>query len=635
MSDKPETSTHEFKAEVRQVLDILARSLYTNREIFLRELISNASDALDRLRFEMNRGTKVADPELDLEIRIELDPERKVLTITDTGVGMTRDEVIEDIGTIARSGSNLFLQAASEGEDKLDTLIGKFGVGFYSVFMVADEVVVRTRSYRKDEAPVLWRSDGSGTYEIGPLEGEIKRGTSVEVRLRDDAKEFSELFRVKEVIRKHSGFISHPIIVGDERINTIPALWREPKFNIKDEQYAEFYKFLTHDFEEPFDTLHISVDAPVQFNALLFIPKHGLDLHGFQQERPGLDLYIRRVLIQRGNKDLVPEYLGFLRGVVDSEDLPLNISRETLQENRNLRKITSSITKQVLTHLSRLAETNPDRYAELWKTHGKIFKLGFNDFPNREKYTKLLRFNSSHCKDASELTSLDEYIDRAKPDQEEIYYAAGTTREGLAMSPHLDLFKSKGLEVLYLLEPIDEFALETIRTYRDFELKAAEHVDPASLEKFVSEERHEEKPPLSEGEQEQFDKLVEKVKAILGERVKEVKVSGRLTESPCCLVNPDGTMTSSMQRIMQIVSHDESVPPKILEVNRDHPLWRNLLKVHQKDPDDAYLKTAVEQLFDSCLLTEGYLRDPHQMVERMQDLLNRSSGWYLAVKEPE
>ena len=632
MSDKDESSKHEFKAEVRQLLDILVHSLYTNREVFLRELISNASDANDKLRFEMNRGTKVVDPGVDPEIRITFDEDLKRLTITDTGVGMTREELVENIGTIAKSGSAAFLEAASEGEEKVDNIIGRFGVGFYSVFMVAKEVVIKSRSYREEEEPVIWRSDGLGTYEIDRLDGEVKRGTSIEVRLRDEAKEFVELFRIKEAVRKHSSFISFPIIVGDERVNTIPALWREPKFSIEDEQYNEFYKFLTRDFDEPLDRLHIAVDAPVQFNALLFVPKVGLDLFGYQKERPGLDLYIRRVLIQRGNKDLIPEYLGFVRGVVDSEDLPLNISRETLQENRMLRKITSSITKQILTMLEKKADTNPDGYAELWKTHGKIFKLGFSDFPNRERYSNLLRFNSSTCDDSEGLVSLKDYVERFEPEQKTIYYVSGTSREAIEGNPHLEIFRSKGLEVLYLLDPLDEFALENLRTFEDHELQPIEHVDPASLDGFESSAEEKKAEPLTDAEEGEFEKLVARVKEILGDKVSKVKISARLTESPCCLVSPDGAMTSSMERILKIASQDSSVPAKNMEINRDHPLWRNLLEIHRKDSADDYLEAAVNQLFESALLLEGYLQDPHAMVERMQNLLNQSSDWYLKVK---
>ncbi len=625
-------SQYEFKAEVKQLLDILVHSLYTSREIFLRELISNASDALDRLRFEAQLKPELAGPELTPEIRITFDKDNKTITIRDTGIGMTREEVIQNIGTIAKSGSAEFIKKLSEESGNLENIIGKFGVGFYSVFMVAREVVLKTKSYIAEEPGVEWRSDGLGTYEITPLEGEdLKRGTVIEVRLKDDTVDFADRMRLEGIIKKHSNFISFPIFVQDEQVNTIPAIWREPKFSIKKEQYDEFYKFLTFDAEEPLETIHISVDAPVQFSSLLFIPSSSFDIPGVRREPPGLDLYVRRVLIQHENKDLAPEYLGFLRGVVDSQDLPLNISRESLQENIVVSKMTSVITRDVLSHLQKIARDDPERYSRFWKAHGRVFKLGYSDFLNREKFIPLLRFNSSRNEDAAGLISLDEYIDRAKPDQKEIYYVSGPSRESFAMNPHLEMFRDKDLEVLYLFDPIDEFALEGIHSYREFTVKSVEHTDPKSLDAFESKKDEDKLDPLDAEEEKAFAKLLDRMKDILGDRVTEVRASARLSESPCCLVNPDGGMTSSMQKIMQIIGKDASIPKKIMEVNKDHQFIRNLLAICRENPRDEYLTSAVEQLFESSLLLEGYLKDPHAMVARIQDLLNKSSRWYLAA----
>jgi len=342
---------------------------------------------------------------------------------------------------------------------------------------------------------------------------------------------------------------------------------------------------------------------------------------------------VRRVLIQRGNKDLIPEYLGFVRGVVDSEDLPLNVSRETLQENRTVAKISSNLTKQILSHLERLAKDNKDRYEEFWKEHGRYFKLGYNDFLNRDRYAALLRFNSSICENASALISFDDYIDRTKPDQKEIYFAFGTSREAIALNPHMEIFKSKGIEVLYLFEPLDEFAMEGIREYRGHKLVSVEHVDPKSLEKFESAETEEESEPLNDEEKERFDSFLAKMKEILGERITDVRISSRLSESPCCTVNPDGQMTSSMQKIIQTISKDTTIPRKVLEVNDKHQLIKNLFTIFKADPDDTYLASVVEQLFESSLLLEGYLMDPHAMVSRTHRLLDQSSGWYLGLKK--
>jgi len=375
---------YEFKAEIKQLLDILVHSLYTSREIFLRELISNASDALDKLRFQSTRGAEIADSDLPLDITISFDEKNNTVTIKDSGIGMTADELIANIGTIAKSGSSEFLKQLSESKADANNIIGKFGVGFYSVFMVAKEVVIKTKSYQKDTPAVEWHSDGLGNYEISELSDEMKRGTIIEIHLKEDAKEFANKFRLESTIKKHSNFISFPIYLENEKINTITAIWREPKSNIKKEQYDEFYKYLSYDQDEPLETLHISIDAPIQFNSLLFIPKKNQDFFGYNRDNYGLDLYVRRVLINHKNKDLLPEYLGFIKGVVDSEDLPLNISRETLQENLVFNKISNHITGQVLSHLNKMAKDNADKYKEFWKEHNRVFKMGYSDFTNME-----------------------------------------------------------------------------------------------------------------------------------------------------------------------------------------------------------------------------------------------------------
>ena len=404
-----QTTNHEFRAETRKVLNILTHSLYSNREIFLRELISNASDALDKLRFlqSQTQHEAIRDADLPLEIRISSDKVQNCLTITDTGIGMTRDEMIENLGTIAHSGSEAFLkehtQTAEDGTTSdASNIIGRFGIGFYSVFMVADKVEVTSLSATGDGPAYRWISDGTGTFTVeeAPDQADIKRGTTIRAFIKEGDKEFLEKYRIEGIIRTHSSFIPFPILVDGERVNTTPALWREPKFSIKKEQYDEFYKFLTYDQKDPLDVLHLSVDAPVQFNALLFIPDITKDYFGAYREHWGLDLYARRVLIQRENKELIPDYLAFLKGVVDTEDLPLNISRETLQENIVLRKISQTISKQILSHLEKMAKDDAEKYNSFWKLHGKVFKLGYSDFVNRDRITPLLRFNSSAMEDA-------------------------------------------------------------------------------------------------------------------------------------------------------------------------------------------------------------------------------------------
>lgn len=627
------TQQYEFKAEIKQLLNILVHSLYTNKEIFLRELISNSSDALDKLRFESTKGTDIADKNLPLEIRLSFDKDKKLLTISDTGIGMTKEELIKNIGTIAKSGSEEFIKQLSEAKQDASNIIGKFGVGFYSVFMVADKVSITTRSFKQDKKPVRWTSDGLGSYEIDEIDDKLERGTTIEVHLKEDEVDFAEKYRLEQIIKKHSNFINFPIKIEDEQVNKVSALWREPKSSVKKEQYTEFYKFMTYDNEDPLEVIHLSVDAPIQFHSLMFIPKKNFDMFGMNRDNYGLDLYVRRVLIQHQNKDLLPEYLSFIKGVVDSEDLPLNISRETLQENVVFNKISSSITSQVLTFLSKMAEKEKEKYSEFWKEHGKVFKLGYSDYSNLEKYMELLRFNSSSSKDENELVSFAEYAERMKKDQKEIYYKMGPSREAIDLDPHLEIFKSKGLEVFYLMDPIDEFALSSVMKYKDYDLKSVDQVDLATLDKFDTvEEKKNEKEELSKDDKKQLDSLFAKMKDILGDKVTEVKLSKRLKGSPACLVNPNTGMSASMQKIMNIVNKDTSIPAHILEINEDHNLIRNLLKVFKKDSNDDYIKNVTEQLYESSLLMEGYLADPHKLVNRINQMLSESSDWYTSIK---
>lgn len=619
----------EFKTEIRQLLEIITHSLYTSREIFLRELVSNASDALDKLRFEQARSTEIRNPELDLNISISVDKDANQLVITDTGIGMTQDELISNIGTIARSGSAEFIKQAMADKENSSNIIGRFGVGFYSVFMVADKVTIRSQSFRSDAKAIEWVSDGMGTYTIAEIDDELPRGTAITVHLKEDGKEFAETHRITSTIKKHSNFISFPIMVDGEKVNTVQALWRENKFSITPEQYNEFYKFLTYDHEEPLDTLHMSVDAPVQFSALAFVPQRSQDTFGFDRENYGLDLYVRRVLIQNKNKDLIPEYLGFMRGVVDTEDLPLNISRETLQENALIRKIATTLTKQILGHLKKLGQ-DKDRYATFWKEHAKRFKLGYSDFANQEAFGELLRFNSSRHDDKDGLISLDEYIESAKEGQKEIYYISGPSREAIEQNPHLEIFRTKGIEVLYLYEPVDEFVMDSLRKFKEFELKATENADIANVEKFEDAAAKDKAEALTKEESKSMDKFIKRVQEILGDRITEARISKRLNQSPSCLVSPDGS-TSQMHKIMQMVTKDTSIPKKVFEINQDHKLVRNLLSLYDKNEKDEFVTTIVEQLYESALLMDGYLADPHKMVSRLNKLMEDSSAWYKQI----
>jgi len=626
----------EFKAETKKLLDILVHSLYTSKDIFLRELISNASDALDKLRFESNKGTDIVDKDMPLEIKIGFDDKNNIISITDTGIGMTRDELIANIGTIAKSGSEEFLKQLSENKDAANNIIGRFGIGFYSVFMVAKEVVIKTRSYKKDEVAVEWKSDGLGDYEISDIDGEVSRGTTIEIYLKDETKEFAEKYRLESIIKKHSNFITFPIYLENEKINTIAAIWREPKSSLKKEQYDEFYKFLTYDSEEPLETIHTSVDAPIQFNSLLFIPKKSYEFWRFNREDYGLDLYVRRVLIQHQNKDLLPEYLSFVKGVVDSEDLPLNISRETLQENIIFTKISQSVTSNVLSHLTKIAKDSPEKYIDFWKEHGKIFKLGYMDFTNAEKYQALLRFNSSESSAEKEFVSLEDYVSRMKKDQKEIYYAVGTNKEAIDLNPHLEIFKAKGLEVLYLYDPVDEFVVSSIRKHKEFDFKSVDGVNLQDLEKLEDVLKDEEpKEKFSKEDDKVFGRLMIKMKEILGERVTEVHESKRLKGSPSCLINPDDTMSSTMQKILKMSNQGMAMPAqkRLMEINKDHKLIRNLVNVFKKDEGDPFIVDTTEQLYESALLLEGSLEDPHKLVNRLNRMLTEASELYSKSKE--
>lgn len=641
-----ENASHVFRTEVRKLLQIITHSLYTNREIFLREIVSNASDALDKLRFLRSRGDDVIFPDLPLEITISFDNDKHELIIQDSGVGMTRQELMENLGTIARSGSEQFMadltDSSNEKSQDAASIIGRFGVGFYSIFMVADHVAVTSRSYNGDAA-ATWTSDGLGEFTItdAPTSGEeatLQRGTIIRAHIKEDASDFLEKYRIESILRAHSQFIPFPIKVEGTQVNTIPALWREPKFSITKEQYADFYRHLTFDEEAPLHTIHTSVDAPVQFTALAFVPPHGHEAFALGRDQWGLDLYVRRVLIQRENKDLIPEYLGFLKGVVDTEDLPLNISRETLQENIIIRKIGQTLTKQVLNDLARMAAENAEDYTRFWKAHGKVFKLGYGDYANRERFTPLLRFESSleNPEDSEKehsLTSLDAYMSRAREGQKEIWYVAAPNRDAARLDPRMEVFRRKGIEVLYLTEAIDEFLLDTLGTYQDFTFKAIEHADSNALAAFEDVAPSRDVTPLDADELVNFDALLARMKDILGDAVQDVRISHRLADSPAVLVQPDGAGTSSMDKLMRVLNKDESIPRKVFEINQDHPILRNLLSVYEMDKEDPTIAATTKQLFTTSLLLDGYLKDPHELASDIYRLMEQAGDWYTALRK--
>ena len=649
------SSTYKFKAETHKVLNILTHSLYTNREIFLRELLSNASDALDKLRFKQNKGESILAPELPLEIKISTDKESNILTVQDTGIGMTKQEMQDNLGIIAKSGSEKFLKdigdtSCDSSKQKIDPyaeeeivekqegasadasqIIGRFGIGFYSVFMVADKVevysvpAIESMKEESEAKAHVWTSHGSDTFTITPLEevAGLVRGTMIKIYLKDDAKEFIEEYRLENIIRRHSNFLN------DKVINTISALWREPKFNIKKEQYDEFYKFLTYDTENPFDVIHLSVDAPVQFNALLFIPEKSEDYFLEQKDQWGLDLYVRRVLIEKNRQELLPNYFAFVKGVVDTEDLPLNISRETLQENIVLKKISQTIVRQLMSHFEKMAAQDKEKYNAFWNKHGKYFKFAFNDFVYRDRVAKLMRFISSG---SEELLSLEEYVSRMKAGQKDIWYVSASSKEAAKLNPHMERFTRKGLEVLYLLEPVEEIALESLQKFNEYTFKNIETADAHALDDFADVEKSEsDLPKLSDLEKTEFEQMLERMKEVLGDKVKDVKSTDRLSGSLACMASQDG-VSSTMEKLMRSFQKDDSIPQKVLEINPDHALIRSLLTIYKDDSRSGLFEEMVWGIFDNTVLLDGYMNDPFLMAQRSLKLMEKAGQWYVDLR---
>ncbi|HWA97937.1 MAG TPA: molecular chaperone HtpG [Pirellulales bacterium] len=623
-ADRPGQS-HEFKAEIKQLLDILIHSVYTSKDIFLRELISNATDALEKVRFLQASGAGIHSADLPLEIRLETssDGEHKVLTIADTGIGMTADEVHENIGTIAHSGAATFLQqlAAEKQDDGAQqlSLIGRFGVGFYSVFMVAERVVLTTRSATPDSKPVVWTSDGLGSYSIRTLDEERPRGTRIEIHLKKDEARFGEEYELKSAITRYSNFVPFPVLVNGTRVNQTSALWREPASQVKPEQYNEFFKLISHDAEDPLLRMHFGADAPLQYSALLFVPASNPESMGFGRGEVSLHLYVKRVLIDSQNKTLLPEYLRFVRGVVESDDLPLNVSRETLQENRLVFKIREALTRRVLDDLLDLAKTNADEYAKFWRTFGRIVKEGCNDYAHRAKFEELLRFNSSRNDTADGFISLGEYVEAMPAGQPAIYYLSGASREALERDPRLELFRKKKIEVLYLYEVADEFVLGSLDKFRDKPLVSADQVNPDDLKNLGQADAAEE--PKPEVPERDIAPLLVRCKEILGDRVIDVRASDRLVDSPACLVTDDQHRSGHIDKIMRMMQKNTDLPKRVLELNPHHKLVQNLARLAQANASDPFIERACEQLFEGSMLVDGYLADPHRLVERMNAIL--------------
>ncbi len=620
-----DVKNYEFQAETKKLLDIVINSLYTERDVFVRELISNAADALEKFRHESLTAKDVFDGDLPLEITIELDEEKKTLSIMDTGIGMTEDELINNLGVIAHSGSNTFFTELAEAVKKDVSLIGQFGVGFYAAFMAGDRVRVQSRSWDGSEGHE-WASDGSGSFTVTPLEG-LRRGTRIIVELKEDAAEYAQQWKVKSVIEQYSAFVSFPIKLADEVVNTVQALWSRSKSDISDEEYNEFYKFIGNASDEPSYRLHFSADAPLAINSLLFVPKENFEILGFGRVTPGVNLYCQRILIDQHSENILPEWLRFLKGVVDSEDLPLNISRQSLQDNALVAKIKKVVTKRFLKHLDEEAKKDEEKYLEFWKTFGIYLKEGVtSDYEFQKEIGKLLRFETSKSEDGKPV-SLADYLLRMKPDQEEIYYINGSSRAAIEAGPYVEMFRKKDIEIVYTLDPIDDFVLSHLREFDGKKLVSADGAD-ISLNK-EEEKKEDDKVEKESGlGKDKLDELVTWLKEELKDDVADVIVSRRLVDAPAMIVNPDGYMSSSMERVLAASRREQGglpgmeVSKKHLEINADNPLIVQLAELKESDADFA--GDVARQVVDNAMIQAGLIVDPLKMVERNYKILDRA-----------
>ncbi len=618
------TTTHEFKAETKKLLDIVINSLYTERDVFVRELISNAADALEKFRHESLTHTDVFDGHLPLEIAIELDDKKNTLTITDTGIGMTGAELEHNLGTIAHSGSNTFLSQLAEAAKKDVSLIGQFGVGFYSAFMAGNIVRVQSRSWDKSEGHE-WLSDGTGSFTIGEMPG-LRRGTKVIIELKEDAKDYVQKWKIESIIKQYSSFVSFPIKLAGEVVNTVQALWTRNKSDIKEEEYSEFYKFIGGAVSEPMYRLHFSADAPLAINALVFVPVENFEVFGFGKVDPGVNLYCQRILIDQHSKNILPEWLRFLKGVVDSEDLPLNISRQALQDNALVAKLRKVITKRFLKHLDEEAKNDSEKYLGFWTTFGIYLKEGAtSDYEFQKELGKLLRFESSKSEPGKPI-ALADYVLRMGSEQKEIYYINGPSRAAIEAGPYVEMFKKKDIEIIYTLEPIDDFVLSHLAEFDGKKLVSADRADLS-----LSKDEEETKIDETTGENERLDKdalskLTEWMKKLLETSVSDVVVSKRLVDAPAMIVNPDGFMTSSMERVLAASRKEHGIPgmgesKKKMEINPGNPLIKKLAALH--DRDESFAAEVARQIHDNAMIQAGLVVDPLAMVERNYRILSR------------
>ena len=641
-------TTKPFQTEVQQLLDLVIHSLYSNRDIFLRELISNASDAIDKIRFEAHSDESLLEGNSDWKIKLIPNKDAGTLTIIDNGIGMNQAEVEENIGTIARSGTKAFMQAL---KDKASTdnpeLIGQFGVGFYASFMVADRVTLETRKGGPAEKGCRWESTGDGTYTVEECSCE-RRGTEIVLHLKEEFKTYLDEWKIRSIVKKYSDYIQYPVVMDITRsevpkgvdgkeiesageiekteeqvLNSMKAIWARPKSEVTEEEYSEFYKHVSHDFEAPFRTIHFSAEGTSEFKALLYLPaKKPFDM--FMAERKkGLQLYVKRVFITDKCEELIPDYLRFVKGVVDSSDLPLNVSREVLQEDVQIKRIQKGLVNKVLSTLSEVKDKSFDEYVAFWKEFGQVIKEGIHfDYANKEKLQELVLFEST-ATEAGAFCSLKEYAVRMPEGQKEIYFITGTSRETLEQSPHLEAFRAKGFEVLFMTDPVDEWVVQAVTEYEEKPLKAVDRGD-ISLD---SEDEKKEKDKKREDAQKEFADLISLISDRLKDKVKEVRFSNRLTDSACCLVAEEYGMNANMERIMKAMNQTVPDSKRVLELNPDHPILKAMAGIYQQDKTAAALTDYADLLYDQALLTEGsQIKDPLRFTRLISELMVKAAG---------
>lgn len=607
------TEKHHFQAEIQQLLDIVIHSLYTDRDIFVRELVSNSADACEKLRFTQTSGATSFQPDTALGITIKGDEKEGTVTIADTGIGMTHGELVENLGTIAHSGTKAFLKQLAENQKPDARLIGQFGVGFYSAFMVANKVTVLSRSHKPEEQGWRWTSENAGGYEIEPA-ADLPRGTQIIIQLKDDAKDFAKESTLKRIAQRYSSFIQYPIELNGTLLNTIQAIWSRSKSEITDADYNSFYQYVGHDHEDPLLRLHFTADAPLAIQALLFVPQKNWENLGMGRTEQSVNLYCKKILIQDHAKGLFPDWLRFLKGVVDSEDLPLNISREMMQDSSLMQKLNKVLTTRFLKFLDETAEKDAPLYEKFYLEFSRCIKEGVaTDYTHRDALGKLLRYESSTT-EKGKLTSLADYVKRMSSDQKEIFYLLAANRETAEGSPYYEVFQSRGYEVIFLADPWDEFVMEHLHEFEGKQLRAAERAEldilpPASTETSLSD----------------FDSevLARWVKSQLGDKVGAVRVSKRLVSSPAVVVESDRTLTSSMRRILKAVQKDKEAPDAKtdLELNPRHPIIVRLHKI--RESEEALATKVAEQVYDNARVAAGLLEDPRAMLKRMNELLEQ------------